>query len=160
MVLVFILMAFVLGLAIPLQAAINSSMRDTLGSSSMLAALVSFGVGTLVLAVASLLTGQPLATLTGLPRLAWWEWLGGLLGAYFVFASTLLAPRIGLAAMVALIVAGQVVSSLLFDRFGVLGLPVRSLSWARLLGAALILAGALLVNFGDRWLGRPGLNQP
>lgn len=153
MVLVFILMAFVIGLVIPLQSAINSSLRDTLHSGSVLAALVSFAVGTLALLVASVLTGQPFAALGGLPRVAWWEWLGGALGAFFVFGSTLLAPRIGVAAMIALIVAGQVISSLVFDRYGLLGLPVRSISGIRLAGAALILAGAVLVNFGDRWLG-------
>ena len=153
MVLVFILMAFVIGLVIPLQSAINSSLRDTLHSGSVLAALVSFAVGTLALLVASVLTGQPFAALGGLPRVAWWEWLGGALGAFFVFGSTLLAPRIGVAAMIALIVAGQVISSLVFDRYGLLGLPVRSISGVRLAGAVLILAGAVLVNFGDRWLG-------
>lgn len=76
------------------------------------------------------------------------------MGAFFVFGSTFLAPRIGLAAMISLIIAGQVVSSLAFDRFGLLGLPVREISWVRLLGALLLLAGATLVNFGDRWLAR------
>lgn len=154
MVLVFLLMAFVIGLVIPLQSAINNSLRNTLWSGSLLAAFVSFAVGTLTLAVAGLVTGQPFATLAGLPRIAWWQWLGGALGAFFVFGTTLLAPRIGLAAMVSLIVAGQVLSSLAFDRFGLVGLPVRDISWIRLAGAALIVAGAVLVNFGDRWLAR------
>ena len=154
MVLLLLLMAFSIGLVIPLQSAINTSLRDTLGSGSLLAALVSFAVGTLFLAGISVATGQPLASLAGLPRIAWWQWLGGVLGAFFVFGSTLLAPRIGMAAMISLIVAGQVVSSLAFDRFGILGLPVRDISWIRLAGAALLLAGAVLVNFGDRWLAK------
>jgi transporter family-2 protein len=154
MVLFFLFMAFAIGLIIPLQSAINSSLRNTLGSGSVLAALVSFAVGTLCLLAASLGTGQPFATLSGLPRVAWWQWLGGALGAFFVFGTTLLAPRIGLAAMVSLIVAGQVLSSLLFDRFGLVGMPVRDISWIRLAGALLILAGAVVVNFGDRWLAR------
>jgi transporter family-2 protein len=154
MVLLFLLMAFVIGLVIPLQSAVNSAMRDVLGSGSLLAALVSFAVGTLFLAAISVATGQPFATLAGLPRIAWWQWLGGALGAFFVFGSTLLAPRIGLAAMISLIVAGQVVSSLAFDRFGLLGLPVREISWVRLAGALLLLVGAMLVNFGDRWFAR------
>ena len=152
MVLVFILMALVIGLVIPLQSAINSSLRDTLHSGSLLAALVSFTVGTLTLLVASALTGQPFTALGGLSRVAWWEWLGGALGAFFVFGSTLLAPRIGMAAMISLIVAGQVCSSLIFDHYGLLGLPARGISWIRIAGAALILAGAVLVNFGNRWL--------
>ncbi|MCE1204482.1 MAG: DMT family transporter [Holophagaceae bacterium] len=154
MVLLLLLMAFVIGLVIPVQSAVNNSLRQALGSGSPLAALVSFAVGTVVLALACLATGQPFHTLTGLPRIAWWEWLGGVLGAFFVFGSTLLAPRIGMAAMISLIVAGQVVSSLLFDRFGLLGLPVRDVSWVRVAGAALLLLGAVLVNFGDRWLAK------
>ena len=152
MLLVFLIMAFAIGLAIPLQSAVNNALRASLHSGSVLAALVSFAVGTVALLVASALSGQPFAALGGLPRVPWWQWLGGFLGAFFVFGSTLLAPRIGMAAMVCLIVAGQVCSSLAFDRFGLLGLPVRELSGIRLAGAALILAGAVLVNFGDRWL--------
>ncbi len=154
MVVLLLFLAFGIGLVLPLQAAINSSLRDTLKSGSVLAALVSFSVGTLALAAAGLLSGQPFAALSGLPRIAWWQWLGGFLGASFIFGSTLLPPRIGLAAMTALIVAGQVTSSLVFDRFGWLGLPLREISWIRLTGAALLLAGAVLVNFGDRWLAR------
>jgi transporter family-2 protein len=154
MVLLFLLLAFAIGLVLPLQAAINSSLRDTLGSGSVLAALVSFAVGTVALATMGLLTGQPFAALAGLPRIAWWQWVGGVLGASFIFGSTLLPPRIGLAAMTALIVAGQVVASMVFDRYGLLGLPMRGISWIRLAGAILLLAGAVLVNFGDRWLAR------
>jgi transporter family-2 protein len=154
MVLLFLLLAFAIGLVLPLQAAINSSLRDTLGSGSVLAALVSFAVGTVALATMGLLTGQPFAALSGLPRIAWWQWVGGVLGASFIFGSTLLPPRIGLAAMTALIVAGQVVASMVFDRYGLLGLPMRGISWIRLAGAILLLAGAVLVNFGDRWLAR------
>ena len=154
MVLFFLLLAFCIGLVLPLQAAINSSLRDTLRSGSVLAALISFAVGTVALASMGLLTGQPFAALAGLPRIAWWQWLGGFLGASFIFGTTLLPPRIGLAAMTALIVAGQVVCAMIIDRFGWLGLPVREISWIRLAGALLLLAGAVLVNFGDRWLAR------
>jgi transporter family-2 protein len=154
MVLLFLLMAFVIGLVIPLQSAVNSALRYALDSGSLLAALVSFGVGTAILAAACLATGQPFGSLSGLPRVVWWQWLGGLMGAFFVFGSTLLAPRIGLAAMISLIVAGQVLSSLICDHFGWLGLQVRGISWIRLAGAFLLLAGAVLVNFGDRWLAR------
>lgn len=154
MVLLFILMAFAIGLIIPLQSAVNNALRATLSSGSVLAALVSFAVGTLALLVMGMATGQPFSALMALPRVPWWQWLGGVMGAFFVFGSTLLAPRIGLAAMVSLLVAGQVCSSLLFDRFGFVGLPVRDISWIRLAGAVLILAGAVLVNFGDRLLAR------
>jgi transporter family-2 protein len=72
------------------------------------------------------------------------------MGALFVFGTTLLAPRIGVTVMVALIIGGQVLSSLLFDRFGLLGFAVREISLPRLAGVLLVLAGVLLVSFGDR----------
>ena len=154
MVLMFLLLAFVIGLIIPLQATVNQAMQSALRSGSLLVALVSFAVGTLSLALIGALTGQPFATLGGLPRVPWWQWTGGVMGAFFVFGSTFLAPRIGLAAMVSLIVAGQVLSSLLFDRTGIMGLQVREISWFKALGAILAVAGVLLVNFGDRWFAR------
>lgn len=155
MLLLFLFLAFAIGLIIPLQSSVNNALRASLQSGSMLAALVSFAVGTLVLLGVAALTGQPFGSLAGLPRVPWWQWLGGAMGAFFVFGSTLLAPRIGLAAMISLIVAGQVCSSLLFDRYGLMGLPIREVSWPRMLGLLLILAGAFLVNFGNRWAPRP-----
>lgn len=154
MVMIFLFMALAIGLIVPLQSSVNNALRITLGSGTVLAALVSFAVGTISLLAVGVATGQPFASLAGLPRVPWWQWLGGVMGAFFVYGTTLLAPRIGVAAMVSLIVAGQVVSSLLFDRYGLVGLPVRDISWIRLAGAALILGGAVLVNFGDRLLGK------
>lgn len=143
-------LAFAIGLVLPLQAAINNTLKPVLGGSTLLVALVSFCVGGLVLAGLSLLSAQPFGSLSNLPKVAWWQLLGGTLGAFFVFGTTLLAPRIGLAALMALIVAGQLCSSLLFDRIGVFGLAVRSVAWPQLVGVALVIAGVLLVNFGGR----------
>jgi transporter family-2 protein len=72
---------------------------------------------------------------------------GGLLGALFVTSSIVLTPRIGVAAVVALGIAGQVIASLMLDRFGFLGMAVRELSLGRLAGALMVVAGALMVRF-------------
>ncbi|MDK2124440.1 DMT family transporter [Parachitinimonas caeni] len=146
-----LLFAFAIGCVVPLQAAVNNQLKVGLGGSTLLAALVSFLVGTAALAVLALLTGQRWQQLGGLHQLAWWQLTGGLMGAAFVFGTTLLAPRIGVAAMVSLIIAGQMMFSLLFDRFGWLGVATRELSTPRLIGAACLLVGVLLVNFGDRF---------
>ncbi|MFB9157197.1 DMT family transporter [Chromobacterium violaceum] len=155
---IFPLLAFLVGVVVPLQAAVNNQLRLLLGNSTLLAALVSFGTGCLTLALLSLATGQRWQNLAALARVEWWMLLGGVLGgvlgAGFVFGTTLLAPRLGVATMVSLIIAGQVFTSLCFDRFGWLMMPLRELSAARLAGAALVVAGVLLVNFGDRWFGR------
>ena len=144
------LLAFAIGCVIPLQAAINNQLKLQIGGSTLLAALVSFAVGTLALATLALLTGQRWQGLSSLGNLAWWQLTGGLMGALFVFGTTLLAPRIGVAAMLSLIITGQMLLSLLFDRFGWLGLAVREVSPPRLLGGLLVVAGVLLVNYGDK----------
>ncbi|MGL6041682.1 MAG: DMT family transporter, partial [Deefgea sp.] len=77
--------------------------------------------------------------------------LGGLLGALFVFGTTLLAPKLGAATMLSLIITGQIIASMLFDHYGWLAMPIKEISWPRLLGAALVIIGVLLVNFGHDW---------
>jgi transporter family-2 protein len=142
-----LVLAFAIGCMIPLQAAINNQLKGVLGQSTLLAAFVSFGVGTLALGLAAMVTGQRVALLGNVAEARAWQLAGGLLGAFFVFGTTLLAPRIGVAKMTALLVAGQVVISIIMDRGGWLGLPVRELSFTRVAGAILVVAGVVLVNF-------------
>ncbi|QKJ65584.1 DMT family transporter [Deefgea piscis] len=146
------LFALSIGLIIPLQAAINNQLKSVIGHSTLLAALVSFSVGTLALLCISLATGQKISALAQLPKAEPWMLLGGLLGAVFVFGTTLIAPKLGAATMLSLIITGQIIASMLFDRFGWFAMPMKDLSWPRLLGAALIIIGVVLVNFGNDWL--------
>jgi len=149
----YIAIAFAIGCAIPLQAAINARLRDHLDHSTLLAAFVSFAVGTIALALMAVLTGQRWQALGGVAEARGWKLTGGLLGAFFVFATTLLAPKIGLAKMVALVIAGQVAMSLVADHFGWIGLAVRPVDPMRAGGALLVLAGVVLVNY-DAFFGR------
>ncbi|QDQ26784.1 DMT family transporter [Chitinimonas arctica] len=144
------LLAFAIGCVVPLQAAVNNQLKLQIGGSTLLAALLSFCVGTLALVLICMLSGQRWQGLASMGNAPWWQLTGGLMGALFVFGTTLLAPRIGMAAMLSLIIAGQVLLSLLFDRFGWLGLALRELSTPRLIGATLVVAGVLLVNYGDK----------
>ena len=149
----YLLLAFVIGCAIPLQAAINNQLKGHLEGSTLLAAFVSFLVGTITLAVVAALSGARWQSLATLGEAKGWQLTGGLLGAFFVFGTTLLAPRIGVAKMIALIIGGQVIVSLLMDRQGWLGLAVRELTLTRIAGALLVVAGVLLVNY-DSLFGR------
>jgi transporter family-2 protein len=142
----YLLFAFAIGCMIPLQAAINSQLKTHLGGSALLASLISFAVGTLALAMVAATT-ERLQNLAGAIEAKSWQLTGGFLGAVFVFGTTLLAPRIGLAKMTALIVGGQVLISLLMDHNGWLGLAVREITPTRIAGCALVAAGVLLVNF-------------
>jgi transporter family-2 protein len=71
-----------------------------------------------------------------------WMWIGGLMGALIVFSVTFAAPRIGAAATIGIAIAGQLVMGAAIDRFGLFGLDRIPLHWPRLLGLALLAAGA------------------
>ena len=64
----------------------------------------------------------------------------------FLSVNVLLAPRLGSAALLCLIIAGQLIGALAIDRFGLFAFAVRELSVGRIVGVALVAAGALLVR--------------
>ena len=76
----------------------------------------------------------------------WWSWLGGSLGAFFVAVTVILAFKLGATGLMAWIIAGQLIASIMLDHTGALGFAVREVSWQRLAGVALLLGGAVLVN--------------
>lgn len=136
-----LLMAFVGGL-IALQAPINAGLGKETGSFA--AALVSFAVGTVLLAAIVVLSGKVggLGEATSVP---WYYLIGGLLGAAYVFTALVLVDEIGAGGVAAATVTGQLTLSVVLDRLGVLGLDETPLSWERLLGVALLLAGTFLI---------------
>jgi len=139
------ILALLAGAGLPVQASVNSAMRQHLGRPEW-AALVNFGVG--FLALAGLLVAQraTLPPAEAFGRAPWWAWSGGVLGAFFVAVTVVLTPRLGLVATMALILAGQVAAALAMDHHGLLGLGSRALTPARALGAALLVVGVILVQ--------------
>src|SRR3982751_6682494 len=127
---------------ISLQAPTNAMLARA-GGSPVLAALISFAVGTLTLLFAWLGSGnRPApASFAGLP---WYAWLGGMYGAVYVAIAAYAAPKIGLASLITIGIAGQIATALLLDHFGVLGLPRDPISIGRVLGALLVVAGVVL----------------
>jgi transporter family-2 protein len=145
-VLLPILLVLLAGAMIALQAPTNV-MLSKAGGSPVLAALVSFAVGTAALFVAWLLSGNRpgVAPFAGLP---WYAWLGGVYGAVYVAIAAYAAPRIGLASLITIGVAGQIGMALWLDHHGALGLPHAPVSAARAIGGVLVVAGVLLVRRG------------
>jgi transporter family-2 protein len=137
-----VLIMAVVGGFIALQAPINAGLGKATGSFA--AALVSFAVGTLILAAIVVASGKA----GGVPEAAnvhWYYLLGGLLGAAYVFSALVLVDEIGAGGVAAATVTGQLVTSVLLDRLGVLGLEQTSLSWDRVLGVGLLLVGTYLI---------------
>ena len=132
------------GIGVVVQVGMNSTLRAILGSA-IVAALISFVVGALALAAIAAVTREPLPVRAQLALVPAWAWLGGVLGAFYVVSSVIVGPRLGTATLVALVVLGQLGTSLLVDHFGWLGFAQHPITLVRLLGAVLLFAGVVLV---------------
>ena len=132
-------------MAMPTQATVNSRLATTV-ESPILAAFVSFVVGTIALLVYILLTGIPLNNLAASKNAPPIVWIGGLLGAFFVSAMATIVPRLGVAFAFSAAIAGQMVITLLMDHFGWLGVPEKPINLWRVLGAAFITVGVILIR--------------
>jgi transporter family-2 protein len=138
-----IVVAITVGALLPLQALINARL-GALTNGPLYASFVSFFVGTCLLGLTLLLSRTPFLPAQSPGALPLWIWAGGAIGACLVVVATLLVPKIGAAALICLIVLGQLLGSLLLDHFGVLGAQ-RPADLTRLGGALLVILGAALV---------------
>jgi bacterial/archaeal transporter family-2 protein len=133
---------FVAGLAGAVQVAVMGELGDRVGVVSALAF-----AATVTMLGSFVVLGLAERSLSGV-RAAFdepaWLWIGGLMGLLIVFAITLGAPRIGTAATVGLVIAGNLVMAAVIDRFGLFGQEEIPLAWPRLLGLGLLAAGAAL----------------
>ena len=98
------------------------------------------------MAVLVLVLQEPIPSVATLARVPWWAWSGGMFGAVFIGLGIVLVPKLGAATFFALLVAGQMIGSMVFDHFGILGLPVNPISLTRLIGAGLLVGGVLLIR--------------
>lgn len=144
---IFALLAVGAGACIALQASANGKLRQNLGDNLLFAAAFSI-CGTVVMAaLAMLLLRPPVPSAAALRDAPWWNWIGGPLGALIVLAGAALTPRLGAALFIALVVGGQLLSSLVLDHFGLMGLKEQPLTPGRLLGALLVVTGVLCVKY-------------
>lgn len=140
----YILLSIAGGAAIAIQPALNAKLGTYIGGP-IWAALMNFIVGGTVLYILLIATQgiYPAAARPGATSA--WMWLGGVCGALIVSASTISVPHLGVAAMVALIITAQLCTALVLDHFGMLVVEPRPVNTLRLLGAAMLIAGAVLI---------------
>ena len=139
-------LALVAGTSFVIQQAVNANLRHELGSAWW-AGFVSYLGGTIVMLVMVVSMRAPLPTSPLIARSSWWSWSGGLFGAVYIAISILLLPRLGAFTVVALIVIGQLATSLVFDHFGILNVPHYPVTATRIAGGVLLFAGAVLIRW-------------
>lgn len=144
MVYLYIFLAIAAGVALSAQIGVNNSLRFGL-NSSLFAALFSFAIGTVGLLVYAIATRSAWPTMQVLLKVPAWAWLGGFLGAFYVITAIFVAPRLGAASLISLIVTAQICTSLVLDHFGLLGFAQHSINLWRLVGALLLITGVIVI---------------
>ncbi|WP_109512718.1 DMT family transporter [Pseudomonas ovata] len=139
-------MAFMAGAVIPFQAASNAAVGRALGHP-LWAALTSLTLSTIVIIALLLVLRISAPDINRALQGSWWFWIGGVLGAFYVGSAAALIPKLGAAGFLVLVVAGQILVSVIIDHFGWMGLTEKPLSLPRLAGIVLILGGVLLVQY-------------
>lgn len=145
MKILFYLMPVFAGVAITIQAGINSQLRSAI-QHPLMAAFISFLVGTVALALLLILSKNTIPSLSQYSDISWYKYTGGLLGAFVVTVTLIAVAQIGAGNMFVLVVAGQLITAVIMDHFGVLGLQPNPVSIQKFCGICLLVAGAWLVN--------------
>ena len=143
---IYILLAVAAGATAPTQAGINAQLQGSWAQTPVFASLISFVVGTATLALYVAATRTPVPALGAIGQASWWQWTGGMLGAFFVTMTVLLAYKLGATTLFSLLVAGQLAASLVIEHYGLLGYQVHPVNWQRLAGVVLVVAGVVLVR--------------
>ena len=140
-----IALAFAAGISIVIQQALNANLRTAL-DSAVWSGFASYFVGLLCMMLLAVALRDPIPSAAVVSRIPWWAWSGGLFGAIFIGLAIYLIPILGAATFISLLIAGQMLTSVAFDHFGWLGLAQRTVDLPRLIGAALLIAGVVLIR--------------
>ena len=133
------------GVSVAVQQVLNGALRTSLSSPAW-AGFVSYLVGLLTMVVVLFALGERLPSWQAVANTPWWTWSGGVLGGVFILLMILLLPSLGAATLIALVVAGQMATAITLDHFGAFGLASHPVSLSRLAGAALLIAGVVLIK--------------
>jgi len=130
----------------PVQVAANTRLREAVGSPVM-AAMLSFLVGVSALLLLQIF-GVPggRGRLSGATAAPWWAWVGGLSGVLSVVVAIIALPHNNAATVIAMTILGQLTASVVIDHFGWLNVPQVSAGFRRILGCALLVLGAYLIQ--------------
>jgi bacterial/archaeal transporter family-2 protein len=123
----------------------NNALRVSL-VNPWLATLVSFGLIVPIFLVIAAVFIRPLPTVAGIAGMPWWAPLGGIIGAVAVVAGLLFIGTVGAGTYAALTVTANLITSILIDHFGWLGVPPHPITLARAIGAVVLVIGVVLIT--------------
>lgn len=147
---VYLIIALAAGVALATQSAINTQLAKAMSGEAVIATFISFAVGTIVLFFIAWVKTDLWGNLSAIPSQPWWKLIGGVLGAVVVFTTVLLAPKLGITAMLFFIIVGQLITATTIDHFGLIGMPIREVNITKFIGLIIVAFGLVFYFFGDK----------
>ena len=147
---VYLIVALAAGVALATQSAINTQLAKAMSGEAVIATFISFAVGTIVLFFIAWVKTDLWGNLSTVPSQPWWKLIGGILGAVVVFTTVLLAPKLGITAMLFFIIVGQLITATTIDHFGLIGMPIREVNITKFIGLLIVAFGLVFYFFGDK----------
>ena len=147
---VYLIVALAAGVALATQSAINTQLAKAMSGEAVIATFISFAVGMIVLFFIAWVKTDLWGNLSAIPSQPWWKLIGGVLGAVVVFTTVLLAPKLGITAMLFFIIVGQLITAATIDHFGLIGMPIREVNITKLIGLIIVAFGLVFYFFGDK----------
>lgn len=147
---VYLIIALAAGVALATQSAINTQLAKVMSGEAVIATFISFAVGTIVLFFIAWVKTDLWGNLSAIPSQPWWKLIGGVLGAVVVFTTVLLAPKLGITAMLFFIIVGQLITAATIDHFGLIGMPIREVNITKFIGLIIVAFGLVFYFFGDK----------
>ena len=147
---VYLIVALAAGVALATQSAINTQLAKAMSGEAVIATFISFAVGTIVLFFIAWVKTDLWGNLSTVPSQPWWKLIGGILGAVVVFTTVLLAPKLGITAMLFFIIVGQLITATTIDHFGLIGMPIREVNITKFIGLIIVAFGLVFYFFGNK----------
>ena len=144
MSIIYYILAFLCGVTNSTQSGVNAELRRSI-NNPIYAAIISFASGLLGLILITPFFKESVPTIDTLKSLEWWKLTGGVLGAFFVTTVILSIQKIGSANMICLIVAGQLMTAMVLDHYGLLGFKLHQINGWRIAGGVFIVGGVYLI---------------
>ena len=126
-------------------AAMNGQLNKSL-VNPYLASAASFLIITFFFVALFFAMPHPLPTMLDLREMPWWAVFGGLVGAVQVFAGLTLVHRVGTGNFMALTVSAALIASLVIDHFGWFRMDVQPVTFTKIGGAVLLVAGVICIT--------------
>lgn len=141
--LISLLIAALSGVLMAVQGSLNTSLSKTIGLMEM--AFVVNATGAAALAATLFLFRMGNGDFSVISHAPWYSFVGGIIGVAIIYLVAASIPAVGMCNATTAIIVGQVLTAILIDHFGALGLQKYHIGWEQFVGLGLLAVGAKLL---------------